>query len=78
LDPFVGSGTTAVAAKKLGRKFVGIDINLEYVEIAQKRLEDVGVGESRLYATYDAQKQLTLLESMVKYTITKRKIGKVK
>jgi site-specific DNA-methyltransferase (adenine-specific) len=78
LDPFVGSGTTAVAAKKLGRKFVGIDINLEYVEIAQKRLENVGMGESRLYATYDAQKQLTLLEPMVKYTITKRKIGKVK
>jgi site-specific DNA-methyltransferase (adenine-specific) len=62
LDPFVGSGTTAVAAKKLGRKFIGIDVNLEYVEIAQKRLEDVGTGESRLYATYNAQKQLTLLE----------------
>jgi len=38
LDPFVGSGTTAVAAKKLGRKFIGIDSNREYVEIAQKRL----------------------------------------
>jgi site-specific DNA-methyltransferase (adenine-specific) len=48
LDPFVGSGTTAVAAKMLGRKFIGIDINSEYLEIAQKRLENCGMGESRL------------------------------
>lgn len=40
LDPFVGSGTTAVAAKILGRKFIGIDSNREYVEIALKRLEE--------------------------------------
>lgn len=78
LDPFVGSGTTAVAAKKLGRKFIGIDINREYIEIAQKRLESVGMGESRLYATYNAQKQLTLLEQKGKYTITKGKIKRSK
>ncbi|PXF50279.1 MAG: site-specific DNA-methyltransferase [Candidatus Methanophagaceae archaeon] len=42
LDPFVGSGTTAVAAKKLGRKFVGIDSNREYVEVALRRLEKLG------------------------------------
>ncbi|MCD6594138.1 site-specific DNA-methyltransferase [bacterium] len=41
LDPFVGSGTTAVAAKELGRKFIGIDINNEYIEIALKRLNNV-------------------------------------
>jgi len=41
LDPFVGSGTTAVAAKILGRKFIGIDINKEYVDIALQRLKDV-------------------------------------
>ncbi|OQX21977.1 MAG: site-specific DNA-methyltransferase [Candidatus Altiarchaeales archaeon A3] len=40
LDPFAGSGTTPVAAKKLGRKFIGIDSNSEYVEIALKRLEN--------------------------------------
>lgn len=40
LDPFVGSGTTAVAAKKLGRKFIGIDSNREYVEIALERLKE--------------------------------------
>jgi len=38
LDPFVGSGTTAVAAKRLGRKCVGIDINEEYCRIARGRL----------------------------------------
>lgn len=39
LDPFVGSGTTAVAAIKSGRKFVGYDILKEYIELAEKRLK---------------------------------------
>lgn len=38
LDPFVGSGTTAVAAKSLGLNYIGIDINPEYIEIAESRL----------------------------------------
>lgn len=38
LDPFVGSGTTALAAKKLGLNYIGIDINPEYVKIALERL----------------------------------------
>jgi len=37
-DPFLGSGTTAVAAKQLRRKFVGIEINPDYVKIAIDRL----------------------------------------
>ncbi len=40
LDPFMGSGTTAVAAKKLGRDFVGIEISPEYIELSKQRLED--------------------------------------
>jgi site-specific DNA-methyltransferase (adenine-specific) len=38
LDPFLGSGTTSVVAKKLGRKYVGIEINEEYCYWAEKRL----------------------------------------
>ncbi len=38
LDPFLGSGTTAVAAQELHRNFIGIEISKKYVEIAKKRL----------------------------------------
>jgi len=38
LDPFLGSGTTAIAAKELNRKFIGIEIDEEYCRIAVRRL----------------------------------------
>ena len=40
LDPFMGSGTTGVACAKLGRKFIGIELEPEYFDIACKRIED--------------------------------------
>ena len=39
LDPFLGSGTTAIAAHKVGRKCVGIEREADYIEIAKKRVE---------------------------------------
>ena len=38
-DPFLGSGSTSVTAKKLGRKYVGIEVNPQYCVWAEKRLE---------------------------------------
>ena len=42
LDPFIGSGTTAIAAHNLGQKFIGIDTEPEYLKIAQNRLWAMG------------------------------------
>jgi DNA modification methylase len=40
LDPFMGSGTTGVACVKLGRKFIGIELDEKYFDIACKRIEE--------------------------------------
>jgi DNA modification methylase len=40
LDPFMGSGTTGVACKELGRNFIGIEIEPKYFEIAKRRIEN--------------------------------------
>jgi DNA modification methylase len=40
LDPFMGSGTTALVAKQLGRNYIGFELNPEYIEIANERLND--------------------------------------
>lgn len=40
LDPFMGSGTTGVAAVTMGRKFIGIEIERKYFDIACRRIED--------------------------------------
>lgn len=47
LDPFCGSGTTGLVAVQLGRKFIGIELNPEYIKIAEKRLSDI---QQRLFA----------------------------
>jgi len=41
LDPFVGTGTTAVAAKKLGRKYIGFDLDEEYKRISENNLKKI-------------------------------------
>lgn len=44
LDPFLGSGTTAIAAIQLARHYVGIDVNPEYVDLARARLAETQIG----------------------------------
>ena len=39
LDPFMGSGTTAIVARSLNRNYLGVELNPEYIKIAHKRLE---------------------------------------
>ncbi|MBY8980933.1 MAG: site-specific DNA-methyltransferase, partial [Candidatus Lokiarchaeota archaeon] len=41
LDPFIGSGTTALAAIELNRHYVGYDISQEYVDLAKKKINEV-------------------------------------
>ena len=45
LDPFMGSGTTGLVANKLGRHYVGIELNPQYVEMAKRR---IGLEESQI------------------------------
>lgn len=47
LDPFAGSGTTAVACKKYGRDFCLIDIKAEYKNVAERRVQDEGHSDER-------------------------------
>lgn len=46
LDPFMGSGTTALVAGNLGRRFLGSELNPEYLNIARRRLVDSGFEEA--------------------------------
>ena len=48
LDPFIGSGSTAIAAKKLDRHFIGIELYKKYFDLAQenvKNIKNLKVGE---------------------------------
>ncbi|MBP7483242.1 MAG: site-specific DNA-methyltransferase [Lacunisphaera sp.] len=46
LDPFMGSGTTALAALKSGRRFVGLDADLKWVQLAERRLKNTPTQEA--------------------------------
>ena len=48
IDAYCGSGTTLVAAKKLGLRYLGIDISNNYVEIAKKRISDYASEENKM------------------------------
>jgi len=48
LDPFCGSGTTCVAARRTGRRYVGYEINPDYCCLAERRVREVESGQVRL------------------------------
>lgn len=62
LDPMCGSGTTCVVAQKLGRKWIGIELNPEYVEIAKKRLMQ---QSQKLEPFIQTKPQRSLLENAI-------------
>jgi len=53
LDPFCGSSTTGVAAKKLGRQYIGIDSSEEYISLSIRRLEHVQKGLFSMAGNYE-------------------------
>ena len=61
LDPFMGSGTTGVACAKMGRKFIGIEIEPRYFDIACRRIEEA-YRQPRLFAEPAPKPQQLSLE----------------
>ncbi len=63
LDPFMGSGTTGVVAKRMKRSFIGFEINLEYFKIASERIKSQKINFSMAYSDKFIQKdkQMRLL-----------------
>ena len=57
IDPFLGSGTTAVVAEQLGRKWKGCDITLEYCQWAAKRIEAVQNRTIEEWIKFDSENE---------------------
>jgi DNA modification methylase len=49
LDPFMGSGSTLVAASRLGRRYVGVDLDAEYVALARERVASEGAASDAIW-----------------------------
>lgn len=63
LDPFCGSSTTGIAANLLGRRFLGIDRELTFIEISKKRREELNNRET--FRAYRAKiKDIKLIDSL--------------
>jgi DNA modification methylase len=54
LDPFIGSGTTAIACVELDRKYVGIETNPDYIQVAHQRLENTARPAPSLFTSVGA------------------------
>ncbi len=68
IDPYMGSGTTAIAAKLLGHNYIGIDISTLYKELFEKRLANTGKDKLKFQAEID--------KHIVKKTFQQRKDDK--
>ena len=66
LDPFCGSGTTGVICKKYNRKFVGIDKEKNFLEIAKKRIENTEQNIEHITFSSVKQKKLRLQDTLFK------------
>jgi site-specific DNA-methyltransferase (adenine-specific) len=64
LDPFMGSGTTAVAALNTGRRYVGYDNNPEYVKLAEKRLS--AIKRQSIFSFSDCPRRKEHLQTNIK------------
>ena len=64
LDPFAGTGTTCAVAKNMGRRFIGIDIDKTYIEVARQKVRDVTSGKPLLLvgrAKYPVKSELAAM-----------------
>ena len=81
LDPFAGTGTTCVAAKRMGRRYVGIDVNRHYLRIAAARLPAVRRSQMLLLVgrpKYPGKQQLRAMSAREAGTNGKAAAGKHK
>lgn len=69
LDPFVGSGTTLIAANILGRKAIGIDLNPEYKLLYEERMSNLSMKETGKYIVGDSLSALDEIEN-IDYIVT--------
>ena len=63
LDPFTGSSTTGIAANLLGRRFLGIDQNEEFLKMSKARREEINDISKRTLYLEKLQKQVHLFEN---------------
>lgn len=75
LDPFMGSGTTAIAAKKNNRDFIGIEISPEYVQMAEDRINNYFSSGKKLNRRTSQASLLTSKQSEIEFNLINNQSG---